>query len=156
VLVLNVLRVPNVLRVLSGRRVPSVRVLAPVALALAAPIASLALAPAALSARLALSARPPLSSQPPSAPTLRSQILAIRAIDNHAHVTRAVPGDTDYDALPFALLDPAPPGVETNPVPLRADNPMFVTAWKTLFAYPHADATPAHLKDAVRLKQRAI
>jgi hypothetical protein len=71
-------------------------------------------------------------------------------------VTRAVPGDTDYDALPFALLDPSPPGVETNPVPLRADNPMFVGAWKALFAYPHADATPAHLKDAVRLKQRAI
>jgi len=102
----------------------------------------------ALAALLAQSAKP--------VPALQSQILALRAIDNHAHVTRAVPGDTDYDALPFALLDPTPPGVETNPVPLRADNPMFVTAWKTLFSYPHADATPAHLKDAVRLKQRAI
>ncbi len=71
-------------------------------------------------------------------------------------MTRPVAGDTDYDALPFALLDPAPPGVETSPVPLRADNPMFVSAWKVLFGYPHPDASPAHLKDALRLKQHAI
>lgn len=118
---------------------------APIALALSAPLVLSALAPQHESARSGT-----------SAPTLRSEIFAIRAIDNHAHVTRPVAGDTDYDALPFALLDPTPPGVETSPVPLRANNPMFVSAWKALFAYPHADATPAHLKDAVRLKQRAI
>src|SRR5215472_7667378 len=98
--------------------------------------------------------QPPPSASP--APALLNDILSIRAIDNHAHVTRAVPGDTDYDALPFALLDPPAPGTDPTPVPLRADNPMFVRAWQTLFAYPHADATPAHLKDAVRLKQKAI
>jgi hypothetical protein len=105
---------------------------------------------------VAPSAQAPAARSALSVPTLRSEVFALRAIDNHAHVTRPVAGDTDYDALPFALLDPAPPGVETNPVPLRADNPMFVSAWKALFAYPHADATPAHLKDAVLLKQRAI
>src|SRR5215471_20300672 len=96
-------------------RVLRVRVLAPIALALAAPLAPLA---------------PNLQAQKapagPIAPTLRSAIFAIRAIDNHAHVTRAVAGDTDYDALPFALLDPAPPGTETSPAPLRPDNAMFV------------------------------
>ncbi len=91
-----------------------------------------------------------------AAPSLRNQIFALRAIDNHAHVTRPVPGDTDYDALPFALLDPSPPGVETNPVPLRADNPMFVSAWKALFAYPYSDASPEHLRKAVALKQKTI
>jgi len=80
----------------------------------------------------------------------------VRAIDNHAHVTRPVAGDHDYDALPFDLLDPPAPGSEPGPVPIRGDNPMFVRAWKALFAYPHADATPPHLKDAVALKQKAI
>ena len=110
----------------------------------------------AQSAPLAQTQAAPPGRSAPSTPTLRSQIVAIRAIDNHAHVTRPVAGDTDYDALPFALLDPSPTGVETNPVPLRSDNPMFVSAWKALFAYPHTDATPVHLKDAVALKQKAI
>ena len=87
---------------------------------------------------------------------LLAELRAVRAIDNHAHVTRPVAGDTDYDALPFALLDPPPPGAEGGPLPLRVDNPAFVRAWKALFAYPYADAAPAHLKDAVARKQKAI
>jgi len=71
-------------------------------------------------------------------------------------VTRPVADDRDYDALPFALLDAPPPGVIGSQVNLRPDNPAFVRAWKALFNYPHADASPAHVKDAVALKQKAI
>jgi predicted TIM-barrel fold metal-dependent hydrolase len=80
----------------------------------------------------------------------------VRAIDNHAHVVRPVDGDTEYDALPFALLDPPLPGVEGSPGPLRNDYPWFLRAWKALYGYPHSDATPEHLKDAVALKKKAI
>ncbi len=87
---------------------------------------------------------------------LQRGLAAVRAIDNHAHVVRPVDGDTEYDALPFALLDPGPPDVIGSPGPLRDDYPWFVRAWKALFAYPHADATPGHLKDAIALKKRAM
>ncbi len=80
----------------------------------------------------------------------------MRAIDNHAHVVRPIDGDTGYDALPFALLDPAPAGVVSSPWPLRNDYPWFLKAWKAIYGYPHADVTAAHLKDAVALKRRAI
>ena len=96
------------------------------------------------------------AAQPAADPALLREIQAIRAIDNHAHVVRPVPGDTDYDALPFALLDPPPPGTIPAPVYLRPDNPMFVRAWKALYGYPHADASETHVKDAVALKQQAL
>jgi hypothetical protein len=134
----------QVLKMMDALNVRRLRVPAG-AIARAAPLALLALAPSALSARPA-----------PSGPTLRSEILALRAIDNHAHVTSAVAGDTDYDALPFALLDPPPPGTDPTPSAMRSDNPIFVRAWQALFAYPYTDATPAHVKDAVRRKQHAI
>jgi hypothetical protein len=57
------------------------------------------------------------AAQPPAAdPALLREIQSIRAIDNHAHVVRPVAGDADYDALPFALLDPPPAGVIPAPV----------------------------------------
>lgn len=89
-------------------------------------------------------------------PSLRREIRAIRAIDNHAHVVRPVADDHDYDALPFALLDPGPPGLPGSPATLRTDAPMFLKAWKAIYGYPHADASEAHLKDAVALKQKAM
>jgi hypothetical protein len=118
-------------------------------------LASLALA---LPAPFPLSALALQHSSAPSAPAqgLRSEIFAIRAIDNHAHVTRPVDGDTDYDALPFALLDPGPPDVPSSPVNLRNEYPPFVQAWRALFGYPFSDATPAHLARAMELKKRAI
>ena len=64
--------------------------------------------------------------------------------------------DRDYDALPFALLDPPPPGAVGSPAFLRIENPMFVKAWKALYGYPHADASEAHVKDAVALKDKAL
>jgi hypothetical protein len=39
---------------------------------------------------------------------------------------------------------------------MRPADPIFVRAWQTLFAYPYADATPAHVKDVVRRKAHAI
>jgi predicted TIM-barrel fold metal-dependent hydrolase len=97
-----------------------------------------------------------IAAQPVADPALLREIQSIRAIDNHAHVVRPVAGDTDYDALPFALLDQPPAGVIPAPVYLRLDNPMFVKAWKALYAYPHADASETHVKDAVALKQQAL
>jgi hypothetical protein len=71
-------------------------------------------------------------------------------------VTRPVPGDTDYDALPFALLDPPPPNAVAAPAALRNDYRWFVRAWQALYGYPHPDATPEHLKAAMALKRRAM
>lgn len=97
-----------------------------------------------------------VSAQQAADPALLREIRAIRAIDNHAHVVRPVPDDHDYDALPFELLDPPPAGSIPVPVYLRTDNPAFVRAWKALFQYPHADASPAHARDALALKQKAM
>lgn len=120
--------------------------------------APLALAPLALFALLTPAPLAPLASprQAQPDPSLLREIRAIKAIDNHAHVVRPVPDDHDYDALPFSLLDPGPPGLPPAPVNLRPDYPMFVKAWKALYGYPHTDASEAHLKDAVALKQKAI
>lgn len=93
---------------------------------------------------------------PARPPALAAELRAIRAIDNHAHVVRPAPGDTDYDALPFTLLDPPPAGTIAAPAPLRPDYPWFVKAWRAMYGYPYADASDAHLKEAVRLKQKAM
>jgi len=119
-------------------------------------LALFALLAPAPSAPLALQARALQARRPPAEPALRREIQSIRAIDNHAHVVRPVAGDTDYDALPFALLDPPPAGVIAAPGYLRLDNPMFVKAWKALYGYPHADASAAHVKEAVALKEKAL
>jgi hypothetical protein len=97
-----------------------------------------------------------VSAQQTADPALLRELRAIRAIDNHAHVVRPVPDDKDYDALPFELLDPPPAGSIPAPVNLRPDNPAFVRAWKALFLYPYADASPAHAKDAVARKEKAM
>jgi uncharacterized protein len=98
---------------------------------------------------------PTAAPQAPRAP-LAPEIAAIRAIDNHAHVVRPVADDRDYDALPFELLDPAPPGSPPGPVRLRPDFPGFIGAWKALFRYPYDDASEAHRKEAIALKQRSM
>ena len=97
-----------------------------------------------------------VSAQQAADPALLREIRAIRAIDNHAHVVRPVADDREYDALPFELLDPPPAGSIPAPVNLRPENPAFVRAWKALFLYPHADGSPAHAKDALALKQKAM
>jgi len=124
--------------------------------ALFAPFALLAPAPLVPSAPLAPLAPGAVQRQTPLGASLLTEIQAIKAIDNHAHVVRPVPDDHDYDALPFSLLDPPPPGTEGGPLKLRGDAPGFVRAWKALFAYPYDDATGAHLKQAAALKQKAM
>lgn len=95
---------------------------------------------------------PSLRAQADSRARLLREIRAIQAIDNHAHVTRPVADDHDYDALPFSVLDPAPDPQYF----LRPEYPMFEKAWKTLFGYPYDDATPEHLKDALSRKRAEI
>ena len=95
-------------------------------------------------------------AQQAAEPSLLREIQAIRAIDNHAHVVRPVPDDHDYDALPFSLLAPAPPGVNGDPLLLRPDSPMFVRAWKALYGYPYDDGTPEHVRNVVTLKQKVL
>jgi hypothetical protein len=136
--VLTVLKVLRV-RVLKVREVRSAP-LAPLALALLAPLAPLA----------------PLALQVTPDPSLLREIRSIRAIDNHAHVVSTQPNDHDYDALPFSLLDPPPAGVIPAPLLLRPEYPWFVKAWKAMYGYPHADASEAHLKDVIPLKQKAM
>jgi predicted TIM-barrel fold metal-dependent hydrolase len=115
------------------------------------------LALAALAGSAVIAAQAPEAPQP----DLRSSLLlreinAVRAIDNHAHVVRPVAGDTGYDALPFALLDPPPPGTIPGPALLRLDNVAFVRAWKAIYGYPFADATPDHLARLLALKEQAV
>jgi hypothetical protein len=87
---------------------------------------------------------------------LLSELRAVRAIDNHAHVVRPVDGDTDYDALPFALLDPPAAGAVASAWPLRDEYPWFLKAWQAIYGYPHGDVSEAHRADGVALKRKAI
>ncbi len=72
-------------------------------------------------------------------PELVAYLDTVRAVDNHAHANSVAPGDSDADALP---LDGIPFEL---PVPLRAENPDWLAAYKALYKYPHADLTEEHL-----------
>lgn len=77
---------------------------------------------------------------------LLKQIEAMAMYDNHSH-----PGfsdDTDVDAMA------SPPG-ESATLRLREDNPEFVAAAKSLFAYPYDDFRPEHAKWLVDKKKAA-
>ena len=89
-----------------------------------------------------------LAAQPDVNPALLRTILSIKAIDNHAHVVRPVPGDHDYDALPLDPLEPSTP-----PIPLREDNKIWIDAWRSLFGYPYRDVEPAHLARLAEIKR---
>jgi hypothetical protein len=68
---------------------------------------------------------------------LLGKINAIPIYDNHAHPGFA--DDSDVDAM-------AAPPDESSTLRLRDDNPEFVTAAKSLFAYPYDDFKPEHAK----------
>lgn len=68
---------------------------------------------------------------------LLGKINAIPLYDNHAHPGFA--DDSDVDAM-------AAPPDESDVFRLRADNPEFVTAAKSLFGYPYDDFKPEHAK----------
>jgi hypothetical protein len=83
---------------------------------------------------------------------LLSEILKIKAIDNHAHpvtyVAAGEPADTEFDALPLDAIAAFP-----LPVRLSPGNPEFVRAWKDLYDYKHSDMSEAHVRELMNAKQ---
>ena len=77
-------------------------------------------------------------------PALAAYIDTLRAIDSHAHpmsfVPAGAPADTDYDALP---LDGLPPF--QLPAPLRASNPAYRDAQRSLYSLGGSDTGAAHV-----------
>ncbi|HUJ21715.1 MAG TPA: hypothetical protein VLX58_09355 [Bryobacteraceae bacterium] len=88
-------------------------------------------------------------------PEVARAIETTKAIDNHAHPHRYVAEgqkpDDEYDALPCDTLDQAP-----GPARTRLENPEWVAAWRALYGYQYSDAAPAHVKELIAAKQRAI
>lgn len=77
---------------------------------------------------------------------LLRQINQIPIYDNHSHAT--FPDDSDMDAM-------ASPPDESTVLRLRDDNPEFVAAAKSLFAYPYDDFKPEHAKWLIEKKKAA-
>lgn len=73
----------------------------------------------------------PLFAQARPDSGLLAEINAIKAIDNHAHPSPAAPAGTIDEQMPVA--DSVPP--LGPPVLLRASNPQWVEAWRTLYGY---------------------
>jgi predicted TIM-barrel fold metal-dependent hydrolase len=97
---------------------------------------------------------PPSAAAQAADPALAAEVARIKAIDHHAHplrFTREGEEDREFDALIPDALEPFP-----LPARLRSDNPDFVAAWRALYAYPHADATEAHLRDLAEARRRAM
>jgi len=82
-------------------------------------------APALLACLFAVSCA---REQPAVDPQLAAEIAGIQAIDNHAHVVLAAPGDREFDALPVDHMEPS-----TDPVALREDSPAAKAATQALF-----------------------
>src|SRR5215813_7515230 len=83
---------------------------------------------------------------------LLSDILKIKAIDNHAHPLKYVaPGekpDDEFDALPLDAIPPFP-----LPVRLSPTNAEFIRAWHDLYGYSHHDMSDAHVAELMTMKQ---
>jgi predicted TIM-barrel fold metal-dependent hydrolase len=56
-------------------------------------------------------------------PGLAAEIAGIKAIDNHAHPARNVPGDREFDALPVDNMEP-----QSDPVAMRPGSPLLLEA----------------------------
>ena len=85
-------------------------------------------------------------------PALMTQILKIRAIDNHSHPPRVVDAgerDDEFDALPCDPLEPTAPNTMTRP-----ENPQYLSAWQALWGYSYKDRSDAHVRELVATKQR--
>ena len=83
---------------------------------------------------------------------LLSEIMKIKAIDNHAHPVKFVaegePTDTEFDALPLDAIAAFPLPVRLNPA-----NPEFIRAWRDLYGYKHSDMSEAHVRELMNAKQ---
>jgi hypothetical protein len=84
---------------------------------------------------------------------LFSEIMKIKAIDNHAHPLKYVgPGeaaDTEFDALPLDVIPPFPLPVRLSPTNLE-----FARAWHDLYGYSHNDMSEAHVRELMAAKQK--
>jgi hypothetical protein len=83
---------------------------------------------------------------------LLSDIMKIKAIDNHAHPVKYVaegePPDSEFDALPLDAIAAFP-----LPVRLSPANPEFIRAWHDLYRYSHNDMSEAHVRELLSAKQ---
>jgi uncharacterized protein len=75
-------------------------------------------------------------------PEITAFIGKIRAVDNHSHANSVAPGDSDQDALPLEVIFPF-----EVPVQVRPDNPEWLSAYKALYKYPHADMSDVHMNE---------
>lgn len=88
-------------------------------------------------------------------PQLAAEIDAIAAIDNHAHPVRVVNDgerDTEYDALPVALMEP----YDSAPFRARSTNPELTAAWRGLYRFRHEDMRAEYVQQALELKRAAM
>ena len=101
----------------------------------------------------ALQSTPPrVAAQADADRDLLSEIMKIKAIDNHAHPVKYVaegePADTEFDALPLDAI-----AVFPLPVRLGPGNPEFIRAWHDLYGYKHSDMSEAHVHELMNAKQ---
>jgi hypothetical protein len=97
----------------------------------------------------------PVSAQAGIDRDLLSEIMKIKAIDNHAHPLKYVPdgepADTEFDALPLDAIAAFP-----LPVRLFPTNPDFIRAWRDLYDYKHNDMNEAHVRELMSAKQAVV
>lgn len=104
---------------------------------------------------LLLTLATPLRAQEAADPKLLSEINAVRAVDNHAHVMAVADADgredAEFDAIACGGLEfVAPP-----PVRLRPDNPIYTGAWRELYGYKHGERMDeAHVRELLEAKRR--
>ncbi len=99
----------------------------------------------------------PSRAQEAADPGLLSEINAVRAVDNHAHVMAAagVDGraDEEFDAIACGGLE----FVSPPPVRLRIDNPVYTGAWRELYGYRHGEQMDeAHVRELLEAKRRVM
>src|SRR5258706_15752609 len=86
---------------------------------------------------------------------LLSEIMKIKAIDNHAHplkyVAEGEKADDEFDALPLDAIEASP-----LPVRLSPTNPEFIRAWHDLYGYAYRDMSEAHVAELLKIKQRVV
>lgn len=93
-----------------------------------------------------------ISAQVIADPLLAAEIAKIKAIDNHEHPLQVISlGKSDTEETYVSSLAPL-----DIPVRLRADNPEYVRAWRSLYGYAHYDMAKDHLRGLMEIKQRVL
>jgi uncharacterized protein len=85
-------------------------------------------------------------------PQLFAFINQIRAVDNHSHALPA----RNPTATVASPADPLGTSAPFFSVRQRETNPEWIEAWRTLYGYPHRDASAEHIREAFNAKQRQI